>query len=54
MCRRLNEAEGVLANDTDRWGGSDNVIGSPRSGGSQLKPEEVLAIVRAACDEIAE
>lgn len=53
ICRQLNAAEGIRPDDSDRWGGSDNVIGSPRSGGSKLKPEEVLAIVKGACDAFA-
>lgn len=52
VCRRLNEAEGVSDGDTDRWGGSDNVIGSPRDGGSILPPEAVLAIVKEACEAV--
>ncbi|HTM68033.1 MAG TPA: hypothetical protein VL426_01935 [Candidatus Binatia bacterium] len=53
ICRRLNEAEGIPEGDKDRWGGSDNVIGSPRQRGSKLKEDTVLLIVKTACDEAA-
>ncbi|HTK05279.1 MAG TPA: hypothetical protein VL500_06845 [Candidatus Eisenbacteria bacterium] len=51
ICRRLNEAEGIVAGDKDRWGGSDNVIGSPRQRGSKLREDAVLTIVKDACDQ---
>lgn len=53
ICRRLNEAEGLAAGDVDRWGGGDNVIGSPRRRGSALDPEAVLAIVKEACGAVS-
>lgn len=53
ICRRLNEAEGIGPGDKDRWGGSDNVIGSPRERGSKLREDAVLLIVKTACDEAA-
>lgn len=55
MCDMLNEEEGTVGPDAaDRWGGSrDNVIGSPREHGSNIRPTRVLEIVKAACDECA-
>lgn len=51
ICELLNEEEGIGLSANDRWGGSDNVIGSPREKGSGLAPKRILEIVRAACDE---
>jgi hypothetical protein len=42
---KLNKAEGKRITNTDCWGGGNNIIGSPRKGGSGLKPEEVLDII---------
>lgn len=51
MCELLNKEEGIDPESTDRWGGSDNVIGSPREKGSVLAPKRVLEIVASACEE---
>ena len=45
LTRRLNEAEGCT---TDRWGGADIVIGSPRVGGSKLTLEQIKDLIGAA------
>jgi hypothetical protein len=41
----LNEAEGILPEETDRWGGGNTIGGSPRNRGSNLAPEEVAKII---------
>jgi hypothetical protein len=41
----LNAAEKISAEDDHRWGGADNVGGSPRGQGSRLAPSEVEEIV---------
>jgi hypothetical protein len=41
----LNEAEGILPEEMDRWGGGNTIGGSPRDGGSKLSPEEVARII---------
>src|SRR5688500_2724627 len=53
ICARLNEADGIAPDGIDRWGGGDNVIGSPRARGSRLREDAVLSIVKEACDEVA-
>lgn len=42
--KALNEAEG---NDTDLWGGSNTIGGSPRVTGSKLTPEQVISIINS-------
>jgi hypothetical protein len=51
ICDMLNEEEGIAASSIDRWGGSDNIIGSPREKASSLAPKRVIEIVKAACAE---
>jgi hypothetical protein len=46
----LNEAESV-AGGTGRWGGADNVGGSPRPNGSVLPPDRVEQVVAKAVGE---
>jgi hypothetical protein len=41
----LNKAEGIEANDPDRWGGSNTIGGSPRKKGSRLTPAKVKKII---------
>lgn len=41
----LNEADGILLDARDRWGGSDMVGGSPRIAGSKLSPDDVARVV---------
>lgn len=41
----LNVAEGISDEDPHRWGGADNVGGSPRSVGSRLTPVDVERVV---------
>lgn len=41
----LNAAEGIAPDDSNRWGGSDIIGGSPRSTGSKLKPDELERII---------
>lgn len=41
----LNEAEGIPADSSNRWGGSDIIGGSPRETGSRLKPTELEQII---------
>lgn len=45
LCRSLNESDGIHYTDSDRWGGGDNVIGSPRNRGSRLTLAEVSEFV---------
>lgn len=42
LAEALNTAEGCT---TDRWGGGNNIIGSPRVGGSTLTPKQVSEII---------
>ena len=44
MFHRLNEAEDLLQSK-DQWGGGNTIGGSPRVGGSRLKPMEVAKII---------
>ena len=46
----LNRAEGFAEGDTAGWGGSENVGGSPRAGGSRLTPEQVEVVVNRVVD----
>jgi len=48
LVSRLNKAE-RLEGTSDTWGGSDIVMGSPRVGGSGLKPDELAEIVGGVC-----
>jgi hypothetical protein len=41
----LNDAEGVPDDETDRWGGSDTIGGSPRSRMSRLPPKRIAQVV---------
>jgi hypothetical protein len=41
----LNEAEGIAQGDSNSWGGSDIVGGSPRATGSKLAPARVSEII---------
>jgi len=41
----FNEAEGIAEDDTDRWGGSDTIGGSPRKRGSGLSPHGIERII---------
>lgn len=41
----LNKAEGIVDDETDRWGGSSMNGGSPRIVGSGLDPEQVSEII---------
>ena len=43
ILERLNQAEGITG--ADRWGGGDNIGGSPRVSGSSLAPEVVSKVV---------
>ncbi|MBU0667160.1 MAG: hypothetical protein ABIC91_01880 [Nanoarchaeota archaeon] len=38
----FNECENIKPEETDRWGGGNFVIGSPRERGSKIKPEEII------------
>jgi hypothetical protein len=49
----LNRAEGFVEGDTSGWGGSENVGGSPRAGGSKLSPAEVEVVVNEVVDRLA-
>jgi hypothetical protein len=42
---RLNEEESHLVTDSNRWGGSDTIGGSPRDTGSRLSPERLQEII---------
>lgn len=44
-CRKLNQAEGIGQEETDRWSGGDMISGSPRIRGSRLKPEDIAKIL---------
>lgn len=44
---RLNEEESHIVTDSNRWGGSDTVGGSPRDTGSRLSPERLQEIINA-------
>jgi len=41
----LNAAEGISEDEPHRWGGADNVGGSPRGVGSRLTPVDVERVV---------
>lgn len=43
----LNAAEGISEGDADRWGGGDQIGGSPTEGRSKIKPKELEAIINA-------
>jgi hypothetical protein len=47
FCEDLNKAEGIPKGALDRWGGAENIIGSPRQGGSSLSPDTIAEIVNA-------
>lgn len=51
ILRELNRVEGYEADDLAGWGGSDNVGGSPRRGGSRLSPAQVEAVVARVVDK---
>jgi hypothetical protein len=40
-----NRAEGIGSTEIDRWGGSTNRGGSPRSRGSRLTPVELVKVI---------
>lgn len=42
----LNKFENIPPENTDRWGGSKNIGGSPRNKGSKLAPEKLFEIVQ--------
>lgn len=42
--KTLNDLEG-LSDNPDQWGGGDTIGGSPRIGGSRLKPEQIAEVV---------
>jgi hypothetical protein len=44
IIRRLNAVEKVVS-DTNRWGGSNTIMGSPRGTGSSFSPQEIERIV---------
>jgi len=48
----LNAAEGIEPGDPHRWGGADNVGGSPRGRGSRLAPAEVEAVVDSVIAQV--
>jgi hypothetical protein len=41
----FNQADVITAND--KWGGGNNIIGSPRVAGSSLSPEEITKIINS-------
>lgn len=43
----LNKAEEIADGDTDRWGGSNMIGGSPRQGGSRLSPDDLARHIDA-------
>lgn len=45
---RLNEEESDIVTESNRWGGSNTVGGSPRNTGSRLSPEKLQEIINAA------
>jgi hypothetical protein len=46
----LNEAEGIAADDPDRWGGGDTIGGSPREAGCRLSPERLAEVINACLE----
>jgi hypothetical protein len=33
------------ASDNDRWGGGNNIMGSPRNAGSNIKPDQIILLI---------
>ncbi|MCG2720755.1 MAG: hypothetical protein L6290_01910 [Thermodesulfovibrionales bacterium] len=44
---KLNEEESHIVTESNRWGGSDTIGGSPRDTGSRLSPERLQEIINA-------
>jgi hypothetical protein len=44
ICRHLNELEGTTRS-ADRWGGADNIIGSPRYAGTKLSLDAIARVI---------
>lgn len=51
ILEELNRAEGFSNGDIAGWGGSENVGGSPRGGGSRLSPDQVEAVVNRVVEQ---
>lgn len=45
LVKLLNAAENINETTNDRWGGAETIMGSPRTGGSKLNPEQVRTIM---------
>ncbi len=48
---RLNEEESDIVTESNRWGGSDTIGGSPRDTGSKLSPERLQKIINATLNK---
>lgn len=48
---RLNEEESHIVTESNRWGGSDTIGGSPRDTGSRLSPERLQEIINATVNK---
>jgi hypothetical protein len=44
ICRHLNIVEGITRS-ADRWGGADNIVGSPKLAGTKLPLEQIAWII---------
>ena len=42
----LNKFEKIKSDDTDKWGGSQTIGGSPRIKGSKIRPEELFELIK--------
>ena len=42
----LNKFENIKSDDTDKWGGSQTIGGSPRIRGSKIRPEELFELIK--------
>lgn len=49
LTNKLNELDSSVT-ATDRWGGGNNIMGSPRIGGSSLSPDEIILIINSIKD----
>ena len=41
----LNQSDDVT--DNDKWGGGNNIMGSPRSRGSKMKPDDISYVIKS-------
>lgn len=47
LYKKLNELEKDIITETNKWGGSDTIGGSPRDSGSRLSPQKLQEVINS-------